>query len=52
MPSAASLVTKADTQPPRDLVGYGRVPPTFNLPNGAKIAVNFVINYEEGGESE
>nr|WVH01941.1 carbohydrate esterase family 4 protein [Naematelia aurantialba] len=35
---------------PRDFVGYGRVPPTFNLPEGKKIAVNFVINYEEGGE--
>jgi hypothetical protein len=37
--------------PPRDLAGYGRFPPNPNWPNGAKIAVNFVINYEEGGEN-
>jgi hypothetical protein len=32
---------------PRDLVGYGRHPPNAQWPNGAKIAVSFVINYEE-----
>lgn len=32
---------------PRDLVGYGRHPPNAEWPNGAKIAVSFVINYEE-----
>jgi hypothetical protein len=32
---------------PRDLVGYGRHPPSAQWPNGAKIAVSFVINYEE-----
>ncbi|KJA21918.1 carbohydrate esterase family 4 protein [Hypholoma sublateritium FD-334 SS-4] len=37
--------------PPRDFRGYGRDPPNPNWPNGAKIAVNFVINYEEGGEN-
>lgn len=36
---------------PRDFLGYGRNPPNPNWPNSAKIAVNFVINYEEGGES-
>lgn len=36
---------------PRDLKGYGRNPPNPNWPGGAKIAVNFVINYEEGGEN-
>ncbi|KAF9556328.1 glycoside hydrolase/deacetylase [Agrocybe pediades] len=36
---------------PRDFKGYGRTPPNPNWPNGAKIAVNFVINYEEGGEN-
>jgi putative urate catabolism protein len=36
---------------PRDLVGYGRNPPHANWPGGARIAVQFVINYEEGGES-
>ena len=36
---------------PRDLVGYGRNPPDPKWPNGARIAVQFVINYEEGGEN-
>jgi hypothetical protein len=35
---------------PRDLIGYGRHPPKAPWPNGAKIAVSFVINYEEVGE--
>ncbi|GAA5918065.1 hypothetical protein JCM6882_006223 [Rhodosporidiobolus microsporus] len=34
----------------RDTVGYGRTPPNPNWPNNAKIAVNFVLNFEEGGE--
>ena len=36
---------------PRDLIGYGRAPPDPRWPDGARIAVQFVINYEEGGES-
>lgn len=36
---------------PRDLIGYGRTPPDPNWPNQAQIAVQFVINYEEGGEN-
>ena len=36
---------------PRDLVGYGRVPPHAQWPNEARIAVNFVTNYEEGAEN-
>ncbi len=36
---------------PRDLVGYGRTPPDPKWPGGARIAVQFVINYEEGGEN-
>ncbi|MGB3310157.1 MAG: allantoinase PuuE [Nodosilinea sp.] len=36
---------------PRDLVGYGRTPPHPHWPGNAKIAVQFVINYEEGGEN-
>jgi allantoinase len=36
---------------PRDLVGYGRNPPHAQWPNGARIAVQFVLNYEEGGEN-
>ena len=35
---------------PRDLVGYGAQPPHAQWPNGARVAVQFVINYEEGGE--
>lgn len=34
----------------RDLVGYGANPPHAGRPNGARIAVNFVLNYEEGSE--
>ncbi|MDW5442700.1 allantoinase PuuE [Polaromonas sp. SM01] len=36
---------------PRDLVGYGRTPPHAQWPNQARIAVQFVLNYEEGGEN-
>ncbi len=34
----------------RDLVGYGADPPDPRWPNGARVALNFVLNYEEGGE--
>ncbi|ACX95681.1 allantoinase PuuE [Halothiobacillus neapolitanus] len=36
---------------PRDLIGYGQIPPQVAWPHGARIAVQFVINYEEGGEN-
>ena len=36
---------------PRDLVGYGASPPDARWPGGAKVAVQFVINYEEGAEN-
>lgn len=36
---------------PRDLIGYGRTPPHARWENDAQIAVQFVINYEEGGEN-
>ena len=36
---------------PRDLIGYGRHPPDPRWPNGARVALQFVINYEEGGEN-
>ncbi|OYR20177.1 allantoinase PuuE [Brucella thiophenivorans] len=36
---------------PRNLVGYGRNTPDPRWPGGANIAVQFVVNYEEGGES-
>mgnify|MGYP002713034052 FL=1 len=36
---------------PRDLIGYGPTPPMANWPGGARVAVQFVLNYEEGGEN-
>ncbi len=36
---------------PRDLIGYGPNPPDPRWPGGARIAVQFVLNYEEGGEN-
>ena len=36
---------------PRDMVGYGRNPPDPKWPGGALVAVQFVVNYEEGGEN-
>ena len=36
---------------PRDLIGYGQNPPHAQWPGGARIAVQFVLNYEEGGEN-
>lgn len=35
----------------RDLIGYGDEPPHANWPGGARIAVQIVMNYEEGGEN-
>src|SRR2546428_11614480 len=35
---------------PRDLVGYGRTPPDPKWPNRARLALQIVMNYEEGGE--
>jgi OHCU decarboxylase len=36
---------------PRDMIGYGRTPPYADWPDKARIAVQFVVNYEEGGEN-
>lgn len=36
---------------PRDMIGYGRNPPHASWPDKARIAVQFVLNYEEGGEN-
>ncbi|NKB62761.1 MAG: allantoinase PuuE [Gammaproteobacteria bacterium] len=36
---------------PRDMVGYADQPPQPKWPNSARVAVQFVINYEEGGEN-
>ena len=35
---------------PRDLIGYGASPPDPKWPNGARLALNIVLNYEEGSE--
>ncbi len=40
-----------NTTYPRDLIGYGPRPPEVIWPGGARVAVQFVINYEEGGEN-
>jgi putative urate catabolism protein len=36
---------------PRDMIGYGANPPHPQWPNGARLALNFVLNYEEGSEA-
>ena len=36
---------------PRDLIGYGPYPPQADWPGGARLAVQCVLNYEEGGEN-
>ena len=36
---------------PRDMIGYGETPPHAHWPGEARIAVQFVVNYEEGGEN-
>ncbi|PZW50956.1 putative urate catabolism protein [Humitalea rosea] len=40
-----------DSPYPRDFIGYGPTPPDPAWPNGAKVALSFVLNYEEGGEN-
>jgi putative urate catabolism protein len=44
-------VTDTYNNYPRDLIGYGCTPPHAKWPGGARIAVQFVLNYEEGGEN-
>lgn len=36
---------------PRNMQGYGQTTPDANWPNGAKVAIQFVVNYEEGSEN-
>ena len=45
------MFDKSKTKYPRDLQGYGRTTPDPQWPGGARIAVQFVVNYEEGGEN-
>ena len=49
MPNATIAMPKSSY--PRDLVGYGRTPPKPRWPGEAALAVQFVINYEEGAEN-
>ena len=44
-------VTRSASDYPRDLIGYGRTPPHADWPGQARIAVQFVLNYEEGAEN-
>jgi len=46
-----STVNPTDDAYPRDMVGYGAHPPHPQWPGDARIAVQFVINYEEGAEN-
>jgi putative urate catabolism protein len=39
------------TNYPRNMLGYGQNPPDPKWPGGAQVAVQFVLNYEEGGEN-
>ena len=52
-PRSRNETTSAVSDPryPRDLIGYGRTPPLADWPGGARVAVQFVLNYEEGAES-
>ena len=46
----SSTSQKKKPSPRRDLQGYGAHPPVFSWPNGARLAINFAINIEEGSE--
>ena len=45
------LATDPSRHYARDLIGYGKQPPAVQWPNRARVAVQFVLNYEEGGEN-
>jgi putative urate catabolism protein len=51
MPRDRDTSAMTDTPYPRDLIGYGRNPPQARWPRNARIAVQFVLNVEEGGEN-
>jgi putative urate catabolism protein len=44
-------VNRPPTPYPRDFVGYGRKPPHARWPGGARVALQFVLNHEEGAEN-
>src|SRR5262249_34078774 len=47
----ARCMSRSAINYPRDLIGYGRHPPDPQWPGGARIAVQFVLNHEEGAEN-
>ena len=50
IPSPVESAQPRDSYP-RDMIGYGRDRPDPQWPGGARVAVQFVVNYEEGGEN-
>ncbi|MFT4128033.1 MAG: allantoinase PuuE [Gordonia sp. (in: high G+C Gram-positive bacteria)] len=50
-PPTRTLADYRSENYPRDMIGYGKTPPDPQWPGGAKIAVQFVLNYEEGSEN-
>lgn len=50
MAGAHAPATGPDAMSERDFVGYGAHPPDARWPRGARVAISFVLNYEEGGE--
>ena len=48
--SASSSLSSSSWEPPRDVVGYGTDPPDAQWPHKARLALNFVVNIEEGSE--
>ena len=48
--SATSIPGPPIPGPARDVVGYNGKPPKVKWPNGARIAISLVVNYEEGSE--
>ncbi len=49
--AALGTLDSVSSEYPRDLIGYGASPPNPRWPQDARIAVQFVLNYEEGGEA-
>ena len=53
-PAVSNTMSSPDRHPlryPRDLAGHGRTPPQAQWPGQARVALQFVLNYEEGGEN-
>ncbi len=50
-PAEPAMTYDSTAAYPRDLAGYGRKPPHPRWPGNARIALQFVLNYEEGGEN-